>query len=120
MLCRVAMPDLPPGRRPLSPASRAGLGAAIVLLGVVSAVEMADRTSAVFIGLFAAVPVLAAVFAFWPTVVAVGVLAMIVGMIFVGMAGTFTVADGVNIVSILLATGIAAAVASIRQRQADK
>ncbi|MBM2616795.1 serine/threonine-protein phosphatase [Actinoplanes sp. LDG1-06] len=120
MLFRVAMPNLPPGRRPLSSGSRAGLGAAIVLLVVVSAVELADGRDADFVGLFAAVPFLAAVFAFWQTVIVVGVVATIVGMVFVGAATELTVAGTVNILGILLATGIAAAVATIRQRQADK
>ncbi|MBU2670038.1 serine/threonine-protein phosphatase [Actinoplanes bogorensis] len=120
MLFGVAMPNLPPGRRPLSSGSRAGLGAAIVLLAVVSAVEIADGPKADFVGLFAAVPFLAAVFAFWQTVLVVGVLATIVGMVFVGGAGALTVAGTVNILGILLATGIAAAVATIRQRQADR
>ncbi|MCO8276494.1 SpoIIE family protein phosphatase [Actinoplanes sp. TRM 88003] len=120
MLCRVAMPDLPPGRRPLSPGSRAGLGAALVLLAVVSAVELADRESADFVALFAAVPFLAVVFAYWQTVLVAGVLATIVGMVFVGMAGPLTVPGAVSVFGILLATGIAAAVATMRQRQADK
>ena len=42
MLLRVPMPIFLSGRRPLSPGSRAGLGAALVLLAVVSAVEIAD------------------------------------------------------------------------------
>lgn len=120
MLFRVAMPDLPPGRRPLSPGSRAGLGAAIVLLAVVSAVELADNSDADFVGLFAAVPFLAAVFAFWQTVTVVGVLATIAGMVFVGAAGPPDLAGTVNILGVLLATGIAAAVATTRQRQAEK
>jgi hypothetical protein len=120
MLLRVTMPTLPSGRRPLSPGSRVGLGAAIVLLVVVSSVEFADGTSADFVGLFAAVPFLAAVFAFWQTVLVVGVLASIVGMVFVGADTKPGVAGLVNIVGIMLATGIAAAVATIRQRQATR
>ena len=120
MLFRVTMPNLPPGRRPLSPGSRAGLGAAVVLLAVVSAVELADGKDADFVGLFAAVPFLAAVFAFWQTVLVVGVLTTIVGMVFVGAAGPLAMAGTVNILGILLATGIASAVATIRQRQADR
>ena len=42
--------------------------------------------SAHYIGLFAAVPFLAAVFAAWPMVLAVGGLATVVGAIFVGLA----------------------------------
>jgi hypothetical protein len=121
MLFGVTMPsNLPPGHRPLSPGSRVGLGAALVLLGVVSAVELADGRPANFVGLFAAVPFLAAVFAFWQTVLVVGVLATLVGMVFVAADGTLGVAGLVNILGIMLATGIAAAVATIRQRQADR
>src|SRR5690349_3418273 len=105
MLCRVTMPTLPPGRRrPLSPGSRAGLGAALVLLAVVSAVELADPKTADFVGLLAAVPFLAAVFAFWQTVLVVGIVATIVGMAFAGAAGPITVAGMVNLLGILLAT----------------
>jgi hypothetical protein len=121
MLLRVTMSNLPPGRRrPLSSGSRAGLGAALVLLTVVSAVEISDGRQANFVGLFAAVPFLAAVFAFWQTVLIVGVLSAIVGMVFVGADGTLGVSGMANIVGIILATAIAAVVATIRQRQADR
>jgi hypothetical protein len=123
MLVRVTMPILSPGRRrPLSPGSRVGLGAALLLLAVVSAVEIADGREANFVGLLAAVPFLAAVFAVWQTVLVVGVFATVVGMVFVGSDVTqdLSVSVMVNIVGIMLATGIAAAVATIRQRQADR
>jgi len=120
MLFRVTMHTLPPGRRPLSPGSRAGLGAAVVLLAVVSAVEILTGPSADFVGVFAAVPFLAAIFAFWQTILAVGALATVVGMVFVGATGKVDVAGLVNILGIILATGIAAVVATIRQRQADR
>jgi hypothetical protein len=89
-----------------------------VLLAVVSAVELSDGPAANFVGLFAAVPFLAAVFAFWQTVLCVGVLAAIVGMVFVGIDGTLGVSGMANILGIILATAIAAVVATIRQRQA--
>src|SRR5689334_15812061 len=106
MLFRVTMPTLTPGRRrPLSPGSRAGLGAALVLLAVVSAVELADGPHAHFVGLLAAVPFLAAVFAFWQTVVVVGALAAIVGMVFVGVDPVQGMSGVVNIVGVIVATG---------------
>jgi hypothetical protein len=121
MLLRVTMPTLPPGRRPLSPGSRVGLGAALVLLAVVSAVELSDGREANFVGLLAAVPFLAAVFAFWQTVLVVGVLAAIIGMVFVGAEGAPPNVSGMaNILGIVMATAIAAVVATIRQRQADR
>ncbi|MEU8606736.1 PP2C family protein-serine/threonine phosphatase [Actinoplanes sp. NPDC048791] len=120
MLFGVPMPILPAGRRPLSPASRAGLGAALVLLVVVSGVEIADGPQANFVGLYAAVPFLAAVFAYWQTVLAVGAIATIVGMVFAGTDGRFDTVGMVNVVGITLATGIAAAVATIRQRKDNR
>jgi hypothetical protein len=120
MLLRVTMHTHPPGRRPLSPGSRVGLGAAVVLLGVVSVVEILSGPSADFVGIFAAVPFLAAVFAFWQTILVVGLIATVVGMIFVGADGAIGVSGMVNVLGIMLATGIAAAVATIRQRQDDR
>jgi hypothetical protein len=120
MLFGVPMPILPAGRRPLSPASRAGLGAAFVLLVVVSGVEVADGPQANFVGLFAAVPFLAAVFAYWQTVLVIGAVATITGMVFAGTDGRFDTVGMVNVVGIMLATGIAAAVATVRQRKDDR
>jgi Stage II sporulation protein E (SpoIIE) len=121
MLFGVPMPIFPSGRRPLSPGNRAGLGAALVLLAVVSAVELADGRTASFIGLFAAVPFLAAMFAFWQVVLAVGALATVVAMIFAAGAGSLGATTGmINVLGIVLATGLAAAGATFRQRQADR
>ncbi|BFU48093.1 PP2C family protein-serine/threonine phosphatase [Krasilnikovia sp. MM14-A1004] len=120
MLFGEAMPILPAGRRSLSPGSRAGLGAALVLLAVVSAVELADGRDVNFVGLLAAVPFLAAVFASWQTVLGVGALAAVVGTIFAGSYGRFDMVGMVNVLGVMLATGIAASVATIRQRQADR
>ncbi|WP_306208867.1 PP2C family protein-serine/threonine phosphatase [Actinoplanes sp. RD1] len=120
MLFGVPMPKLPSGRRPLSPGSRAGLGAALVLLVVVTGVELADGVQANFVGLFAAVPFLAAVFAYWQPVMIVGGLATVVGLVFATADGSFGSVGMINVLGIMLATGIAAAVANIRQRQADR
>ncbi|MBG0560504.1 PP2C family protein-serine/threonine phosphatase [Actinoplanes aureus] len=114
------MPTFAPGRRPLSPGNRAGLGAALVLLAVVSAVELADGRPAGFVGLLATVPFVAAVFAAWQVVLVVGVLATVVGAVFVGMAGDHDMTGLVNLMGIMLATGVAAAGATIRERQADR
>ena len=120
MLFAVTMPILPPGRSPLSPGSRAGLGAALVLLAAVIAVELVDGKSANFVGLFAAVPFLAAVFAYWQTVLGVGALATIAGLVFASLDKEQSVSGMINVLGIMLATGIAATVATIRQRQADR
>jgi serine phosphatase RsbU (regulator of sigma subunit) len=118
MLFGVAIPILPSGRGPLSPGSRAGLGAALGLLAAISAVELADGIRANYIGLFVAVPFLAAVFASWQTVLAIGVLTTAVGVAFVAADEWLGVTGLVNVLGIVLATGVAAAVATVRQRQA--
>ncbi|WP_328464123.1 serine/threonine-protein phosphatase [Actinoplanes sp. NBC_00393] len=120
MLFPEPMPNLAPGRRPLSPENRAGLGAALVLLAVVSAVEFADGPPADFVGLLATVPFVAALFAGWQMVLGVGVLATVVGATFVGTAGDHDMTGLVNLMGIMLATGVAAAGATIRQRQAER
>jgi Stage II sporulation protein E (SpoIIE) len=120
MLVGVPMRILPPGRRPLSPGSRAGLGAALALLGVIAAVEIADGPRAHYIGLIVAVPFLAAVFAYWQTVLVIGLLATVIGLIFATADGRSGMMGMVNVLGIVLATGVAAGVATVRQRQADR
>jgi len=120
MLFGVPMQFTSPGRRPLSPGSRAGLGAALVLLAIVSAVEIADGSGVNYVGLVAAAPFLAAAFASWRMVLVVGALATVVGMAFVLVAKDVTLATGVNVAGIALATAIAAGVAAIRERQAER
>jgi len=120
MLLPVPMHIIPPGRRPLSPGSRAGLGAALVLLALVATVEIADGTGANYVGLVAAAPFLAAAFAAWRVVLSVGVLATLVGGIFALTGQMVSLATAVNVIGIALATGLAAAVAVIRERQAEQ
>jgi hypothetical protein len=91
-----------------------------VLLALVSAVETADDARANYVSLLAAVPFLAAVFASWPAVLGVGGVATLVGMIFAARDGHVDLGGVVNVAGIMLATGMATAVANIRQRQADR
>ncbi|WP_407653527.1 PP2C family protein-serine/threonine phosphatase [Actinoplanes oblitus] len=113
----------------MSSANRTGLGAAFVLLAIVSAVESADRTSLGYAGLLVLAPLLAALFAAWQYVLGVGVVATLVSAILVGQthipdsAVQRHAADSpgmVYLVGIILATGIAGAVAMKRQQQADQ
>jgi hypothetical protein len=120
MLFGVPMRFLPPGRRPLSSGSRAGLGAALVLLALVSAIELADGSEARYIGLIVAAPFLAAAFASWRVVLGVGVLATAVGGVFALTGRENGLANATIVVGIGLATAIAAAVAFIRERQAER
>jgi hypothetical protein len=120
MLFGVAMPILPTGRRPISPGSRAGLGAALVLLAIVSAMELAEDTGTGFLGLLAVVPFVAAMFATWPAVVAMGGLATVAAVVCAGMEGGLDVVGATTVVGIMAATGIAAASATVRQRQGER
>jgi sigma-B regulation protein RsbU (phosphoserine phosphatase) len=120
MLFGVPMRFLPPGRRPLSQGSRAGLGAALVLLALVAAIELADGSEARYIGLIVAAPFLAAAFASWRVVLAVGVLATVLGGAFALMGEQNRLANAIIVVGIAVATGIASAVAVIRERQAER
>nr|MDT0661886.1 PP2C family protein-serine/threonine phosphatase [Micromonospora sp. DSM 115978] len=120
MLLRVPMHLLPSGRRPLSPASRAGLGAALMLLAIVSAVELADGRKANYVGLLAAAPFLAAAFASWRVVLAVGAAATTLGVVFAGIGDMITAAAAINLTGIVVATALASGVAVIRQRQAER
>jgi len=118
MLLRVPM------KRQLPPEARAGVGAAFVLLCLVLAVEVADGSRANYIGLLAAAPFLAAAFASWREVLAVGSAATLLAVLFgaidlmhpaPGQHRMLTVA--LNLAGVVLATGIGSAVGAIRQRQ---
>lgn len=108
------------GRRPLSPANRAGIGAAAVLLAFVATLEIADGPTPHYIGLCAAVPFLAAVFAGWRVVLGVGAVATLVGLAFAVAAPAATLVMLVNVAATAAATGIASAVATARERQAAR
>jgi sigma-B regulation protein RsbU (phosphoserine phosphatase) len=112
-----------PMSRPMSSETRAGLGAAFVLIALVTAVELADGMTAHYIGLLAAAPFLAASFASWRQVLVVGVVATVIGAIFAIPDATNarqTLANVVNIAFVVFGTGIAAVVGAIRQRQAER
>jgi hypothetical protein len=113
-----------PMKRQLPPEARAGVGAAFVLLCLVFAVEVADGPRANYIGLMAAAPFLAAAFASWRQVLAVGIVATVLAVVF----GTIdlmqpasdqhrTLAVLINLAGVILATGIGSAVGAIRARQ---
>lgn len=120
MLSDVRTQPFQSGRGPLSPGSRAGLGAALALLALVSAVELADGRPAHYVALMVAAPFLAAALASWRVVLGVGVLATVIGASFALAERTMSLVSAVNVAGIALATAIAAAVASMRQRQAEQ
>ncbi len=120
MLSDVRTRLLQPGRSPLSPGSRAGLGAALVLLATVSAVELADGHAANYIALMVAAPFLAAALASWRVVLGVGAAASLLGAGFALAERVLSLSTAVAVAGIVLGTGIAAAVASVRERQAKQ
>jgi hypothetical protein len=108
-------------KRQSDPTARAGLGVAFALLAIVIAVELADGTPANYIGLLAAAPFLAAAFASWRDVLAVGGVAALLGVLFAlpANAGSLTELT-VNVVGVIVATIMAALVGSVRQRQTER
>ncbi|ADL43702.1 PP2C family protein-serine/threonine phosphatase [Micromonospora aurantiaca (nom. illeg.)] len=114
MLSDVRTQPFQPGRGPLSPGSRAGLGAALALLAIVVAVELADGRPAHYLALMVVAPFLAAALASWRVVLAVGGLATAIGI-------GFAVAErGSPLVTVVNVTAVGVATAAIRQRQADR
>jgi serine phosphatase RsbU (regulator of sigma subunit) len=108
------------GKRPLSSAARAGIGAAAVLLVLVSVVEAADGRNPNYLGLIAAAPFLAAAFAGWRVVLAVGTVATLAAFGFALVAPTIALQTAVNVAGVALATAIAAAIATLREGQAER
>jgi phosphoserine phosphatase RsbU/P len=104
----------------MSPESRAGLGAALALLAIVAAVELADGARAHYIGLLAAAPFLTAAFAAWRQVVIVGGVATALGVVFGSYPSGIDMASGINIAGVVVATAIAAVVGNVRVRQAAR
>lgn len=120
MLSGVRTQPLLSGRNPLSPGSRAGIGAALALLALVSALELADGRPVHYLALMAAAPLLAAVLASWRVVLGLGVLATGTGIAFVLVETTTSLVTAVNVAGIALASAIAAGVAAVRQRQSER
>ncbi|MET8906114.1 PP2C family protein-serine/threonine phosphatase [Micromonospora sp. NPDC004551] len=120
MLSGVRTQPFQSGHGPLSPGSRAGLGAALALLAIVSAVELADGRPAHYVALMVAAPFLAAALASWRVVLGVGLLATGIGAAFALAEQTMSLVTAVNVAGIALATAIAGAVAGVRQRQSER
>ncbi|MEU4333150.1 PP2C family protein-serine/threonine phosphatase [Micromonospora lupini] len=120
MLSLVPTRLLQSGRSPLSPGSRAGLGAALVLLAIVSGLEVADGRRAHYVALLVAAPLLAAALAAWRVVLGVGAVATLIGVGFALVDPKMMLVTSVNVIGVAVASGLAVAVASIRQRQAEQ
>lgn len=110
-----------PMKRQLLPEARAGVGAAFVLLALVLTAEVADGSQADYVGMLAAAPFLAAAFASWPEVLAVGSASTLLAFVFCSIELMHTrdrmLVLMLNLGGVVVASGIASAVGAIRQRQ---
>src|SRR2546421_322363 len=121
MLCVVPMKlRLPGERRPLTPEARAGLGAAFVLLALISAIDLADGATPNYIGLLASAPFLVATFAAWREVLIVGGLATAIGVAFGSYPHGLTMSSAVTVGFIMAVTAIAAVAGTVRAGQAER
>jgi hypothetical protein len=105
-------------RQSLTPEAAGGLGVAIAVVIVVTGIELAEGPGISVVGWLAVTPFIAATFAPWRPVVAVGALVTLLTFI-LGLfapAGFDTMAL-TRLVGIAIATGGAVAVSVIRQRQ---
>jgi Stage II sporulation protein E (SpoIIE) len=115
---------MPAQHRNLSPESRIGLGAALVVLAVVSGVELTDGSAANFVGWLAAAPLLAAVFGTWREVAGVGILAVLLVVLFdmidpIGFSGTAYFRMLAMILVALTAVGVSVAREQQNERYAE-
>ncbi|SCL38471.1 Stage II sporulation protein E (SpoIIE) [Micromonospora pallida] len=120
MLCCVRTHPFQRLRNPLSPGSRAGLGAALVLLGFLSAVEAADGSGAHYLALMAAAPAIAAIFASWRVVVGVGGTATVAAVAFAFSEPAASLGTATSVATIVLVTALVAVGAGARQRQTEQ
>lgn len=120
MLCCVRTHLFQSGRGPLSPGSRAGLGAAFALLTLVSVVECADGRKANYTALLIVAPFLAAALASWQVVLGVGAVATVLGAGFALAEPVGSLSAAVAVAGIALGTALAAATAAVRQRQVER
>src|SRR5947209_5297990 len=108
---------LPGDYRPMTSDARAGLGAAFVLLALISVIEIADGPEPHYIGLLAAAPFLVATFAAWREVLIVGGLATGIGVAFGSYPHGMTMPCAVQIGAIMAATAAAAFAGTVRAGQ---
>src|SRR2546430_4442910 len=111
---------LPGERRPMSPDARAGLGAAFVVLALISAIDLADGPEPHYIGLLASAPFLVATFAAWREVILVGATATAVGLAFGFFPHGLSMASSFQLGAIMVATAIAAVAGTVRAKQSER
>ena len=120
MLFGVAMRSKLSGRSPLSRGSRAGLGAALVLLAIVVVIEFSDGSQGRYSPLMLVAPMLAAALASWRVVVVAGGVTLAANVLCLVLQERMGVLDGVTLFGVVLATAVSALVAHLYQRQAER
>jgi len=120
MLCAVPMKLRMLGRGPMSQEARAGVGAALMLLVLIVAIDLADGSEPHFLGLLVAVPFLAAAYAPWREVVVVGALATVAATVLATVPHGLNAWTAINIGGIVVCSGIAAVSGTTRARQAER
>ncbi|TDC77935.1 serine/threonine-protein phosphatase [Micromonospora sp. KC606] len=120
MLSVVRTHVLQSGRGPLGPGARAGVGAALGLLAIVAAMEVADGRQVRYLPLMVAAPVLAAAFASWRAVLGVVLVALVIGGTFALVEPGASMVTGAGLGGIAVSGAVAAGVAAVRQRQAEQ
>jgi hypothetical protein len=103
--------------------SRTGLGVAFGLIALVGIVELLDGRQAHYIGVLTAAPVVAAALASWRQVLAVGVVATLMGAVFAmpdAPSSRQMLWNFVNISFVVLGTAVAVVLGTYRQRQAER
>ena len=105
-------------RQSLTPEAAGGLGVAIAVVIVVTGIELAEGPGISVVGWLAVPPFIAATFAPWRPVVAVGALTSLLTLIVGVLAPSgFDTMNVTRLAGVVMATGGAVAVSVIRQRQ---
>jgi serine phosphatase RsbU (regulator of sigma subunit) len=104
-------------RNSLTPEATAGLGAALAVVVLVAVIQLAGGATAMVVGWLAVAPFLAAAFAPWRHVVAIGVLGSITTLATGIVRGTVNESLIAGVLGFAIATAGAVAVAVVRQSQ---
>jgi serine phosphatase RsbU (regulator of sigma subunit) len=104
-------------RNSLTPEATAGLGAALAVILIVSAIQVAGGATSTMVGWLAIAPFLAAAFAPWRHVVGIGLLAVTATLLLGVLRSDMSESLFASLVGIAIATAGAVAVAVVRQSQ---
>jgi hypothetical protein len=107
-------------RQQMTQEARAGLGAALLLIVLVAAMDLADGVQPHYIGLLVGAPFLVAAFASWRQVLLVGSLATAVALAFGFFPHGLAMYSAVTVGAIMVSTAVAAFAGTVRAHQAER